>query len=399
MELDPLLLTLLFAAIAIGWLLGRAQVKRTTPSADRSSCSDSNLNPEYFQGLNYLMSDRTDEAIESFIRALEINSDTIPAHLALARLLRRKGDVERAIRVHQTLLARPGLSRTDFHRIQMALARDYEASGLLDRAENLLAGIITDHPSDQIAVEARKLLIKLYEKEGEWLDALEVGRKLSSSEQQAMANELSQYCCELAERALDGKRWNLAEQYLREADGFDTHSVRASLLLARRHMEQDNWSRAIKALCRVREQDPGMVSETIADLKRCYEASDRLSAFDRYLDTCLATAPSTTVMLARAERLCDEQGVIEAGLFITDELKKRPSVRGLNRLIDMHLAHGSDSARESLTVLRGLTGQLEADKPKYQCGHCGYAGRTLLWQCPSCRQWNKIRPIQGLEGE
>ncbi|WP_432696341.1 lipopolysaccharide assembly protein LapB [Marinobacterium sp. YM272] len=398
MPFDPLLLLLLVVAIAIGWSLGRGWPllgHRASPADNQAS----GLSREYFQGLNYLMSDRTDEAIESFVRALEINSDTIPAHLAIARLLRRKGDVDRAIRVHQTLLARPGLEHADFIRIQMALARDYEAIGLLDRAENLLHDIIRENPSPEMKTSALELLVKLYEKEGEWSDALRMGRQLEAEGQQRIGRELAQYCCELAENSLARKRWKEVQTCLAEALRFNADAVRANLLQARMAMERGQWQVAITALRAVREQDPLFVSETIADLQRCYRELNRLTQFESYLEECMVHAPSTTVLLARAELLQERDGVMAAGQFITDELKSRPSIRGFNRLIDLHLEYGASSARESLSILRGLTGQLELSKPVYRCGHCGFAGRTLHWHCPSCRQWDSTRPIQGLEGE
>ncbi|GGB88081.1 lipopolysaccharide assembly protein B [Marinobacterium zhoushanense] len=398
MGLDPLLLLLLVAAIAIGWALGRWQYAQPSERYP-NHLSGSDLSRDYFQGLDHLMSDRPDEAIESFIRALEINSDTIPAHLALARLLRRKGEVDRAIRVHQTLLARPGLSHQDFIRIQMALARDYEAIGLLDRAENLLHEIIRDNPGPQLRAQALKLLIKLYEKEGEWRDALEAGRQLDANERATIAPALAQYCCELAELSLTRRHWREAEASLREALSLNPRVVRATLLMARMAMERQAWNDAIKALRRVREQEPLLVSETIALLQHCYHETGRLREFESYLESCMVHAPSTTVLLARAELIRERDGVVAAGLFITDELKNRPSVRGFNRLIDLHLEYGANSARESLSVLRGLTGQLEQSKPIYQCVRCGFSGRTLHWHCPSCREWDSTRPIQGLEGE
>lgn len=398
MTLDPFLLGLLVVAIAIGWLLGRWQA-RAGGATSSSGAPVSEFSREYFQGLNHLMSDRTDEAIESFVRALEINSDTIPAHLALARLLRRKGDVERAIRLHQTLLARPGLNQQDFIRIQMALARDYEAVGLLDRAENLLQEIIRDRSARTLHSEARRLLIKLYEKEAEWQWALEVGRQLESVEREAIDHELAHYCCELAAEALGAQHWREAEGHLREALKYNSGSVRASLLSAEQAMQQRQWRRAIRALKQVRGQDLRLVSETIAPLERCYTELKRLDEFEAWLRESLVQVPSTTLLLALTERIRAREGVRAAGRFITEELKRHPSVRGFNRLIDLHLEYGSESARDSLSVLRGLTGQLEASKPIYHCDHCGFAGRTLHWQCPSCRQWDTTRPIQGLEGE
>ncbi|MCV6611603.1 MAG: hypothetical protein OIF55_12590 [Amphritea sp.] len=161
---DYLLIIPLFLAVAIGWLLGRRQRVNRYPQQS--------LQQEYFTGLDYLLSEKTDEAIESFIRALEINSDTIPAHIALAKLFRKKGDVERAIQIHQNLLARPDLSRDDFLRIQMALAKDYYAVGLFDRAENLLLEIDAQRPAQATRQKVLTLLTKLYEKEQEWERAL-----------------------------------------------------------------------------------------------------------------------------------------------------------------------------------------------------------------------------------
>lgn len=141
------------------------------------------------------------------------------------------------------------------------------------------------------------------------------------------------------------------------------------------------------------------MSESIAPLARCYRALDRLDEYESWLRESLVRAPSTTLLLALAEQIRSREGVRAAGEFITSELKNRPSIRGFNRLIDLHLEYGPQSARESLSVLRGLTGQLEISKPIYRCEHCGFAGRTLHWQCPSCRQWDTTVPIQGLEGE
>ncbi len=396
MASDLLLLLALVLALAIGWWLGRRETKR---SSQGSTFSDPKLNRAYFQGLNHLLNERTDEAIESFIQALEINSDTLPAHLSLARLLRSKGEVERAIGVHQTLLARPGLAHQDFLQIQLALARDYDAIGLLDRAENLLLEIIRDNPGRELRQDAQSLLVKLYEKEGEWQKALEQARRLIAEGDQALRVAAAHYCCEIADGLLPRQRLREAAACARDALALDPAAVRASLLIARVAMEQERWPAAIQALKRVREQEPIFISESVELLRRCYQRLGDLQQYENYLDQCMVRSPSTTVMLARAERVQERNGVVAAGRYLSDELKSRPSIRGLNRLIDLYLEYGSPSARESLTVLRGLTGQLEQSKARYQCVQCGYVARTLHWQCPSCRRWNVIRPVQGLEGE
>ncbi|WP_415887063.1 lipopolysaccharide assembly protein LapB [Neptuniibacter sp. QD37_6] len=380
-------------AIGIGWLLGRRD-KQSKPTPPQT-----NLSHEYFTGLDYLLNEKMDEAIESFIRALEINSDTIPAHLSLAKLFRRKGDVDRAIQIHQNLLARPNLARDDFMRIQMALANDYYFVGLLDRAENLLQEIIKSSPPKRIHSKALNLLIKLYEKEREWEEALVTADKLSADERRDLNNELAHYCCELADMALQQKLIKAATEYLKDAEQFDSDNVRVSFLKAQIAMKSEQWKQAIKHLKKVSKQDRLFVSETIPLLKDCYERTGDSKGHLEYLRSCLANSPSTTVLIALAEHVKEERGIYAAGSFITEELKRRPSVKGFNSLIDLHIEYGSDSAKDSLKVLRGLTGQLELSKPVYRCNSCGFSGRTLSWQCPSCKSWGTTKPIQGLEGE
>ncbi len=393
-NVDNILLIIpLFLAIFIGWLLGKREVRK------KQFKPQTNLSHEYFTGLDYLLNEKMDEAIESFIRALEINSDTIPAHLSLAKLFRRKGDVDRAIQIHQNLLARPDLSREDFMRIQMALARDYYAVGLLDRAENLLLDIIKTNPPKSTREKALGLLIKLYEKEGEWDSALETAQKLAVDGRKEISEELAHYCCELAEQALEVKKAAGAVKHLRRAEQFDAAHVRIALLQAKLAMAAEQWKVAIKYLKSILKHDRLFVSEAIPLLRICFDKIGSQKEYVEFLRICLAQAPSTTAITALAEEVRRDRGIYAAGSFITEELKRRPSVKGFNSLIDLHIEYGSESAKESLKVLRGLTGQLELSKPVYRCNSCGFSGRTLSWQCPSCKSWGTTKPIQGLEGE
>jgi len=389
---DYLFIIPLFIAVAIGWLLGRRQRDNQLPVQN-------SLQQEYFRGLDFLLSEKTDEAIESFIRALEINSDTIPAHLALAKLFRKKGDVERAIQIHQNLLARSDLSRDDFLRIQMALAKDYYAVGLFDRAENLLLEIRAQRPGPKINQNVISLLIKLYEKEKEWEQAIEVARQLSADELQGLEVELSHYCCELAEGYISQQRYRHAAAKLNAALNFDKRCVRACLLLADIAISQEDWKGAIRDLKRIASQDPLFISETVQRLKHCYSKLNQMAEFERLMKQWLNKYPSTSIMLAQAEMILEQQGAYPAGAFITDQLKHRPSVKGFNQLIDLYIAHASKGTNESLMVLRGLMGQLELSKPVYNCQRCGFSGKSLHWQCPSCQSWGTTKPIQGLEGE
>jgi lipopolysaccharide biosynthesis regulator YciM len=164
-------------------------------------------------------------------------------------------------------------------------------------------------------------------------------------------------------------------------------------------MSTSHWKAAIKHLKSIVKIDRLFVSETIPLLDECYAQTSDQRDYTDYLRTCLAKAPSTTVIIALAEQIRGDRGVYAAGSFVTEELKRRPSIKGFNSLIDLHIEYGSDSAKDSLKVFRGLTGQLELSKPIYRCNSCGFSGRTLSWQCPSCKSWGTTKPIQGLEGE
>lgn len=381
-------------AIFIGWLLGRKSLRQ-----DMKPASEGVLSRDYFIGLDHLLNEKTDAAIESFIRALEVNSETIPAHLALAKLFRRKGDVQRAINIHQNLLARPDLSREDSLRVQMALALDYDAVGLLDRTENLLKDIVKQNPPRETRRKALTVLTKLYEKEQEWHAALETAQKLNPDEAVNIRHECAHYFCELAEKSLKEGRYKEAADFTKQGLQLDSQSVRVSLLQSYIAMEQQQWKTAIRALRNVEKQNVKFVSETIKDLEQCYSSLQNRTEYEAYLRHCLSSAPSATVILALAETIKEDRGIYAAGIFITDELKHRPSIKGFNRLIAMHIEHGSENARDSLKTLRSLIGTLEMSKPRYLCQKCGFSSRSLVWQCPSCKSWSTTKPIQGLEGE
>lgn len=384
------LLVLLLSAVAAGWGVARWQQKRQTKNS---------LPDAYLSGLDYLIDNRTEEAIESFIEALEVNSDTLSAHIALAKLLRRKGDVDRAVRIHEMLLSRPGLSQFDRQRVNLALALDYHALGLLDRSEESLNTLLDEAKDSKLRVRALRLLIRLYEQEAEWQTALDVAQQLPTAERELLKVELSHYLCERAEQLMAEGEAEGARQRLEQALSEDAACVRANLTLARILQQQSQWRASIHALQQVAQQDSQFIPETLRGLRRAYEACEDEAGFRDCLSRLQMLHPSTSTMLALAEQKRDREGVLSAGLFITEALKSRPSVKGFNRLIDMHLEYGSSSARESLMSLRSLTQQLEISKPIYRCGQCGFAGRNLVWQCPSCRQWGSIRPIFGLEGE
>lgn len=378
-------------ASAAGWFLSRLKCHRSS-SAHRPPSRD------YYRGLNSLINNKADDAIESFIKALEINTDTIPAYLALADLFRRKGEYDRAIEMHQTLLARSDLLKEDFIRIQLSLARDYCSVGLMERAESLLQSVISENPRDEQRHNARCQLAKLYESQREWELALKTTLKLPDSKRADIAHEMAHYACELACLVVDSNTLH-TESWLKQALRLDPTCVRANLMWAEHRMQRHAWRGAIKHLKEVSDQQPKMIPETLPMLSKCYQELGNSDAYAVYLDQCLAVTPSTTVWIERAKIIEHASDIETAVAYMIDALKKHPSLRGFDYLIELQLKQSDIDEHERLKILSDLTRQLTLSKPHYQCHQCGYESKQLYWQCPSCQSWDSTGLIQGLEGE
>lgn len=398
---DLLLFGLLFVATGIGWFLGR----RGAGLAARNTGHD--LPSQYYRGLNYLLDGRPDGAVDAFINALEVNSETLETHIALGNLLRKRGEVDRAIRIHQNLLARPSLPRSQVHQAHLELARDYISAGLLDRAERLLLDLVKESPEQRRA--SQRYLLEIYQSEREWPQAIEVATQLlprksllgaqpgepGGAQGQPVSVALAHYYCELASDKRDAGELAEAARLLQQAIARDKQCVRASIMQGEVEHAAGNHKQAIKALRRVRQQDPDFIPETIATLRKCYRELGEGSALRAYLKDCLAANPSAPLVLAVAEDLREAEGADAAAEFLSQQLAERPSLRGLARLISLQMDDTQGRVRDNLGLLQVLVDRLIAERPAYRCGHCGFAGRQLHWYCPGCKHWGTIKAIRG----
>ena len=389
---DFSLLILILVALGIGYFLGRYE-KRRRHDVERVD----SLNSEYFVGLNYLLNEQTDEAIESFIRALEINGDTVETFVVLGRLFRQRGELDKAIQAHQDLLARPSLTRDQMLDVQLELAKDYMAGGLFDRAEALLEDIVRQ--SWRGWRESFNTLLAIYETEKEWKQAIALVSQLRGQVADDYALRLSHYYCESAEVAMGRSDMLSARKYLKQASNAYRSNARVSLLTGRLEMALGSYREAVRSFERIAEQDKGYISESIPLLEEAYTNLRSVRGLTAYLSRCLKEAPSSAVVMASARQVAVQQGDKEAGRFVAEQIVKRPSLKGLNALIDLHLQMSEGRAKQNLSMLRGLTGRLENSKPVYRCGKCGFEGKELHWSCPKCHEWSSVKPIMGLEGE
>lgn len=387
--LFALVVCLLPVAAFSGWYIGRRD------RAHRTGAGGS-IAPDYFRGLNYLLDDRPDKAIEVFLKVLEVEQEAVETHLALGNLFRRRGEVDRAIRIHQNLVARPSLQFEHRSAALLELGLDYMRSGLLDRAESLFKELLDIGAHQRQAIAH---LIDIYQQERDWAKALEYTERLERLANRDLAPRRAHFLCEQAQTCRQEGDVEEASAKLRAALAADPRCVRASLMQAELAMTAGAYAAAVRYLQRIESQDLAFLPEAIAPLVECHERLGQQDALLAYLERLSAARVGITPLLALTTRLHAAGRAEEAKTRLVAELKMRPTVRGLDRLVDYVLPGASGEARENLVLLKDLTAALLERKANYVCNACGFRARALHWQCPGCKAWNTVKPVQGIEGE
>jgi len=357
--------------------------------ADRDRDLPPRISADYIRGLNLVLSRRTDEALELFVQMAKVDDDTLETHFALGHLFRRRGEFERAIRVHENLLARTNLNETQRHQALFSLAEDFLGAGLFDRAEQLFSELV-DSPA--LAEAALDKLVYIYERESEWQKAIEVHRKLEML-RGSKSSQVAHYYCELAEAARSVGDRQTAREHLRHTVRSESGALRGTLIRAVLAQEEQDYPQAIALYEQVIAADRHFITEVLPPLIDCYRKNERHAELEAYLGQLLAKDPSLQRDLAYATVIgnltdsatlvaCVERFVIEhpvlASLVDAEELKAlAPAQR--QRAIE-RIAQG-------LRVIALATA-------RYRCSNCGYSTQRFIWHCPSCKLWETVRPIQ-----
>ena len=383
---------LLPVAALSGWLIGRREAAAQAARREQSS----QIATDYFMGLNYLLHDRPDKAIEVFVKVLEVETETVETHLALGNLFRRRGEVDRAIRIHQNLVARSTLDIRQRGLALLELGLDYMRSGLFDRAENLFLELLDTGMYQQ---QSLRHLVDIYQQEQDWTKALEFCSRLEAVTGQNLSNERAHFLCEQAQAQVERQQRDAAQDLLDKAFATDRKCVRASLMSANLAMQARDYERALAHLKRIEHQDIDFVPEALSMTIKCYRQLERLDELRDYLERLSALRAGVSPTLALAELMDEQQGLEAAKRYVVQELKIRPTIRGIDRLIEYALNDAAGESREDLLILKETALRLIADKATYKCGSCGFAGRSMHWQCPGCKSWSTVKPIHGIEGE
>ena len=388
--MQDLLWFLLPVAATIGWFAALRSKGRA------GSGSDSILGSEYIKGLNYLRNEQQDKASDVLIRMLEVNSDTVETHMALGNLFRKRGEVDSAIRIHQNLIARNSISNEQRTDAVLELGQDYMKAGLFDRAEGLFKELIEKNVHLSSALP---LLLDIYQQEKDWENAIIIADQMSFVGAQSARSVIAQFYCELAENSRARNDVEAACRLLKKASEYDSHCARASLIRGSIAKNRGEYQVALESFEQVAERDVELLPEILDDMQACHTRLGTTDAMIDYLQRAITRYAGISPVLALAEIMSRQKGSESAADFIAAELSKRPSVRGLSRLIDLSLSRANGTAQENLSILKNLTEQLLENKPVYKCHDCGFCGKTLHWQCPGCKHWNTVKPIHGVEGE
>lgn len=390
MLLTNLLLLSIPAAGILGYQYG---YKKLNKHINKSSF---HLPADYFVGLNFLIEEQPDKAVDIFIKMLEVNADTFETHLALGNLFRRRGEVDRAIRIHQNLIAKPNLNKSQRISALSELGQDYLRAGVLNRAEKLFLELISLHGSIGGSL---KHLLSIYQQQKDWEQAILIAKKIQQESRQSMHQAIAHYYCELAEILYNKNQIEQAQRQLKLALNMDTRCVRASLWLGKLAMLNDDYKTAIKYYKQVKNQDADFIPEILVPLAKCFEELKLQGELNRILNKYLEEYPYISIVIFLSKYLNQSQDYNTATDFVIEKIKNHPSLIGLAHLIKMFGENTDEVSQKKMTTLYELLQQLLINKPLYRCVQCGFAAKMLFWLCPQCRNWSTIKPIQDLETE
>ena len=346
---------------------------------------------KYFEGLTYLLNDQPDQAIDTFISVMDVNPETLETHLALGNLLRKRGELARAVKVHQNLLSRPSLPRQQLHRVQLELAIDYVRSGLLDRAEILLKELIDLRTIEaETHTKAIEYLIEIYQDMGDWLQAIDAADRLTTSKFSFSPDKWrkiqSHFACELADIAQRKKDWQAARRWLRDAVRYDKSSARALMSSAEIHIADNDYAAAINSLRKVAQLHPEYTSDLLPYMCQCFDALKDDAGLLQELQQLYAAQPSIVLLQVLADRVALSESKTAAVKLWLTELPNYYDMEAALELIQVLVAY-SEPIDEQYEQIRSALQKMIAAMQGYECSRCGFFGRELHWLCPSCKRW------------
>ena len=372
----------------LGWLAARVDIKQLLSESRH-------LPRSYFKGLNFLLNEQPDKAIEAFIEVVKVDPETVELHFALGSLFRRRGETERAIRMHQNLLERSDLAEEQRLHATAELGEDYLKAGLLDRAEEMFLKLKTSpHRAG-----ALKSLIEIYQQEKDWMKAAEVARELEEESGQSSQKEIANYYCELAVSEATHSRPDGAKRHLESALAEHRKCVRANVILGDVLAAAGDHAGAIEAWKRIEQQNPAYLALVAQRLLESHRALGRAGEGLTLLRGYLSSFPSLDLLDVAFQSTLDLEGADAAYKLVKDELRRSQTLLGLDKLLEAQLLVTPVEQRNDLELVRNLVHSQTRRLARYLCENCGFKARQFYWHCPACGGWETYPPRRTEEFE
>lgn len=382
-ELRDLLWLLLPVAAASGWCAARREARRA------GAASNPVVSAEYLRGVSFLLNEQPDRAVEVFTRMLETSADAVEMHLALGSLFRRRGEVERAIHIHQELISRDSLDNSQRSQARFELALDYQKAGLLDRAEALFEELsqLPEHTE-----QALRSLIHIYEQEKDWHKASAAQRRWMRSTGSDHSGLLAQYQCEIADQALRRRDYRSVGECVEQALALDPGCARARHLAAQTLVAQGEDRKAIAVWQEIESVDPEFLDEIVPGIVSAYCRINDPAGLRQYLGQLMSRHPGMNTLLFLSDAMRNSVGVEGTRRYLVEQMRAHPSAAGIVRLMELFQESGSPASRDEIVLLKDAMLDLMRRQKGYSCRQCGYRGEALHWQCPACFEWMTMRP-------
>ncbi len=368
---------------AVGWAAARVDMRQVIHESRA-------LPRSYFQGLNFLLNEQPDKAIDSFLEVAKVDSQTVELHFALGNLFRRRGEIERAIRMHQNLIDLPDLDEALRLQALSELGQDYLKVGLLDRAEEIFNKLL----STALEEEAKRNLLEIYQLGKEWLKAVEIAKEMPDVASQL---DIAEYYCELAANEIMRSRPDSARQYLDTAMIHNRKCVRASLLRGDLCLQAGDLKGAIAAWQGIEQQDPAYLALVAQRLLETYRKLERRDEGIALLSGYLERYPSLDLLDVVYQLVLEAEGNEAAYRLVRGELQRNPTLLGLEKLMSARLPLAPPEVRTDVelakSIIQGYTRRLS----RYRCDNCGFKARQFYWRCPACGGWETYPPRRSEE--
>jgi len=365
----------------LGWLAARVDIKQVVTESRA-------LPNSYFRGLNFLLNEQPDKAIEAFLEVVKLEPETIDLHFALGGLFRRRGELDRAIRMHEHLLEREGLAEEQRLRAQCELGQDYLKAGLLDRAEQVFGKLLETPQHGQ----ARTYLLEIYVQEKDWEKAIDAARALEKDTSKPLNADIAHFYCELA--LLEAAKGNpdTAAAHLQQALASNRLSVRANLMAGDLDAAAGRHEAAIADWRLVETQSTAHMALVVDRVLASYRQLGRMAEGVQWLRALYARQPSQDVFGALYLAVSEVEGAAAASQLAREELRRTPSLRTLDRLLEAQLIDAAPAERELLQVEKSLVASHSQRMMRYQCHSCGFKAKQFFWRCPACGRWDSFDP-------